>query len=210
MKRTVRTMGFSLWGLTMIAGMLVTVGCGPQEPGDGTPAASPPLASPASPARPAAKTPTEKQEATTSAGTDDGAETLLAAFVKPDADHAALTRPLRPTRADLEAIFDADLAAKLDAMYGPAFDSGQLVIAPKPGQTGVTIASATSDEIKSGTGAAIELPGGWREVANKMKPGVRIYRFKFVEPGKDAGMAFDGLVYVNGNWRIVPKPWRAL
>jgi hypothetical protein len=39
---------------------------------------------------------------------------------------------------------------------------------------------------------------------------LKIYRFKFVEPGKDLGMAFDGLIYVNGHWRIFPKPWRAL
>jgi hypothetical protein len=135
---------------------------------------------------------------------------MLAEFVKPGADHAALTKPLRPTKADLEAIFEADLADKADKMYGPAWDSGELVVAPKTGQTEVKVFSATSEEIKSGTGGAAELPGGWKDVAGKLKPGVRIYRFKFVEPGKDSGMAFDGLVYVNGNWRIVPKPWRAL
>ena len=28
------------------------------------------------------------------------------------------------------------------------------------------------------------------------------------EPGEELGMAFDGLTYVNGNWRIFPKPYR--
>jgi hypothetical protein len=200
------TVGLPIWSLTTLGVALLMVGCGPKEANDGTPA-PPPVSAPAPP-QPLAGKPAE--EASTYPGTEDGVKTLLAEFAKPGADHAALTKPLRPTKADLEAIFEADLAAKADVMYGPVWDSGQLVVAPKPGQTEVKIASATSEEINSGVGTATELPGGWREVAGKMKPGVRIYRFKFVEPGKGSGMAFDGLVYVNGNWRIVPKPWRAL
>ena len=30
-----------------------------------------------------------------------------------------------------------------------------------------------------------------------------------VKPGETLGMAFDGLAFVNGHWRIFPKPWRA-
>jgi hypothetical protein len=85
-----------------------------------------------------------------------------------------------------------------------------MVVAPKAGQTEVKVFSATSDEMKAWSGNAAEFAGGWKDVATKLKPGLKIYRFKFVEPGKDLGMAFDGLMYVNGNWRIFPKPWRAL
>ena len=31
-----------------------------------------------------------------------------------------------------------------------------------------------------------------------------------VLPGESLGMAFDGLVHVNGHWAWFPKPWRAL
>jgi len=31
-----------------------------------------------------------------------------------------------------------------------------------------------------------------------------------VKQGETIGLAFDGLVYVNGHWVIMPKPWRAL
>jgi hypothetical protein len=143
-------------------------------------------------------------------GTDAGATSLLGEFVKPGADCAALSKQLRPTAADYAAVFEADLAAKMEPMYGPAWDAGQLVIAPKAGQSEVKVFSATSEELKSGAGAALDFPGGWKDAATKLKPGLKIYRFKFVEPGKDLGMAFDGLVYVNGNWRIFPKPWRAM
>ena len=35
-------------------------------------------------------------------------------------------------------------------------------------------------------------------------------RFKFVTKGQTAGLAFDGLIYVNNRWVLMPKPWRAL
>lgn len=115
-------------------------------------------------------------------GTDAGAMSLLKEFVKPGADHAALSKQLRPTTADYAAVFDADSSAKVAAVYDPAWDGGQMIVAPKPGQTEVKVFSATSDEMKSWTGNATEFPGGWKDLAPKLKPGLKIYRFKFVEP----------------------------
>ena len=151
--------------------------------------------------------------ATTGGGfpaTDEGALNLVKEFTKPGADHAALSKKLRPAKADYEAVFERDLAGKADALYSPAWDAGQLVVAPKPGQTEVKISSATSDEIKTWTGAATDFPEGWKQIAPQLKPGVKIYKFKFVEPGNDLGMAYEGLVNVNGSGRIFPKPWRAV
>lgn len=43
-----------------------------------------------------------------------------------------------------------------------------------------------------------------------LNKGLVFYRFKFVEPGKELGISFDGLVFVNGRFVIFPKPWRML
>jgi hypothetical protein len=144
-------------------------------------------------------------------GADKEAQALLQEFVRPGADHAALSRRLRPAPADYAVVFTAELAGKLQATYDPVWDKGLLVIRGKPDQSAVLAWGASSAELKSWTGAAAEhFPGGWKEVAPHLKPGLRIYSFKFVEPGQTLGMAFDGLVRVNGQWRIFPKPWRAL
>ena len=143
-------------------------------------------------------------------GTDDGANKLAKEFLKPGADCAALSKQLRPTAADYAAVFDGDFGTKVAAVWNPMWDAGQMVMAPKAGQTEVKISSATTEELKAGTGQANELAGGWKEVAPKMKPGLKVYRLHFLEPGKTAGMSFDGLIYVNGNWRVFAKPWRAL
>lgn len=157
---------------------------------------------------------TNTGKATTSRGTsihpatEEGAKALLAEFVTPGADHAALSRQLRPSQADYAAVFESDLAAKAEAVYGPAWEGGQLVVAPKAGQSEVKVFAATSEELKSWSGGAAEFPGGYKDVAAQINPGLKVYRFKFVEPGQDLGMAYDGLVNVNGHWRIFPKPWR--
>jgi hypothetical protein len=143
-------------------------------------------------------------------GTDAGAEALLKEFLKPGADYAALSKPLRPDKADYDGVFQPELAARADTIYTPAWDANQMLVFPKPGQTQLVLYSATTDEIKNGTGNSAEFPGGYRQVADQFKPGVKLYRFKFVEPGNDLGMAYDGLAYVNGHWRIFPKPWRLL
>lgn len=145
------------------------------------------------------------------AGPDDEALALLKQFVKPGADAAALSRNLRPTKADFDAVFDAAASARAQAVYGPAWDQGAMVVKPKPGQTAVLSWGASSEDLKAWRGAAAEhFAGGWKDAAAHLKPGLRFYSFKFVEPGQTLGMAFDGLVKVNGQWRIFPKPWRAL
>lgn len=54
-----------------------------------------------------------------------------------------------------------------------------------------------------------ELAGGYRNKKRHFRPGIAIYGFKFVEPGKDTGMVYDGLIHVNGEWIFIPKAWRA-
>lgn len=141
-------------------------------------------------------------------GTEAGARKLLGEFLKSGADHAALTRPLQPTTADYLAVFEEDFARIAETTYAGAWKRGEMVIAPKPGQSELNLWSATSEDLKKWNDKAQPFPGGYKGVAVKFKDGLTIYRFKFVKPGEDAGMAYDGLLYVNGQWRIIPKPWR--
>ncbi len=157
-------------------------------------------------------TKTAPETSSTFPATEEGAKNMLKEFAKPGVDTAALTKPLRPTKADYEAVFDAEFAAKAAALYDPAWDGGKMVITTNdPLRTEVKLYPATSDEVKNWTGAAAkDFAGGWKDVAPHLKPGVKIYRFDFVKPGETVGMVYEGLVNVNGNWRIFPKPWRAV
>ena len=149
--------------------------------------------------------------ASAAAGTPNEARALLQEFVKPGADHAALSAKLRPTKQDYDAVFTPQAVAKLQAAYEPAWNQGVMVVKGKPGQTAVLVWSGTSEDIKAWRGAARDhFPGGYQKVGPYLKPGVTLYAFKFVVPGEALGMAFDGLVHVNGRWVLFPKPFRAL
>jgi hypothetical protein len=130
--------------------------------------------------------------------------------LKPGADYAALTKPLQPTAEDYKAIFKDDAAGKLETHYQKMWADPNASIKPNEGQTQLLLYSATTEEIAAGQGDAPNFPGGYKKAVEVMKPGVRWYRFKFVKPGETLGMAFDGLVFVNGKWRFFPKPWRGL
>jgi len=182
---------------SMLIGALVVTGCGKnEETSDST--TKPDTAVSAEPA------------ATVSAhpGTEEGARALLDEFLKPGADYATLSKALRPNDADYAAMFDGPFADRAKAVYAPAWDAGEMIIAPKEGQSELKIWGATTEDLRGWTGNAAEFPGGYKDVAANLKDGLTIYRFKFVAPGEDLGMAFDGLVYVNDHWTIFPKPWK--
>lgn len=143
-------------------------------------------------------------------GGEKEARELLQAFLKPGADRAALSRRLQPQPADYKAVFEGEAAQKAEAMYKPVWEAGKIVLEGKPGQTELTLVSATTEDLQSGAGNAREFPGGYKKIAPSLKKGLVFYRFKFVEPGKDLGMAYDGLVHVNGHFVLFPKPWRML
>src|SRR5262245_11452670 len=60
-------------------------------------------------------------------GTEEGAQTLLKQFVAPNADHAALTRSLRPTSFDYKALFDATTAVKVEALQAKDWESNKAI-----------------------------------------------------------------------------------
>ena len=143
------------------------------------------------------------------AGNQAGAKELLSAFVKPGADLKALSAALKPDTADYKAVFAGDFAAKVQAAHATLWASNP-ELGPKEGQTEVLLDGVTSTDIKSwSANAADVLPGGYQGIKDKFNDDLIVYRFKFVKPGEQTGMAFDGLVHVNGKWRIFPKPWRA-
>ncbi len=143
-------------------------------------------------------------------GTAAGAKALVSEFVKPGVDAPALTKLLRPTTADYNAVFDAKAAANLDAVYSPEWERGSFVVIARPGQTDVKVSSATVADLKANNEKAKDFPGGYAKLASHLVGNATIYRFRFIEPGQEQGSSYDGLVHVNGHWALIPKPWRGL
>ncbi len=142
-------------------------------------------------------------------GSGAQAEAVLRQFLAADADRAALTAALKPGPADIAAVYAEPLAGRLMQMYDAMYQPGA-AIGPKPGQTALILVHATTASLKRGDAVLREFPGGYQDVLQYFAGDHPIVRFKFVEDGATTGMAFDGLVFVNGRWVLMPKPWRAL
>lgn len=142
-------------------------------------------------------------------GSEADARALLERFLEPGADLAALTAALKPTEADVRAVYGEPLAGKLVAMYAQMYQPG-VQIGPKPGQNAVITVRGTTDSLKRQDPVLRDFPGGYKEVLTHIVGDYPIIRFKFVTEGETLGLAFDGLIHVNGRWVLMPKPWRVL
>jgi hypothetical protein len=142
-------------------------------------------------------------------GTKEGARALLAEFQKPGADTKKLTMELRPTKEDYLAFYsETSTAERAEKFFEPLWSGGNAEIAAKEGQTELKLFSATPEEMRKDAGDSAEMPASLLALADDIKPNVTVYTFKFVKPGETSGMAYEGLVHVNGKWRLFPKPWR--
>ena len=121
----------------------------------------------------------------------------------------ALTAAILPTEAEVHMVYKDPLASRMAEGYAKALTTG-IKFGPKPGQDALLLVYATTAQLQRGDAVLREFPGGYKNVVQFFKRNVPIVRFKFVKQGETTGMAFDGLIYVNDRWVIMPKPWRAL
>lgn len=142
-------------------------------------------------------------------GSEAQARVLLRKFLQPGADRAALTWALRPTEAEIRAVYAEPLGSQLVRLYGQMFQPG-VKLDPKPDYTDLYVVRATTQQLTRGDAVLRDFPGGYKDVLAYMQGEYPIVRFKFVRPGETSGLAFDGLIFINGHWVLMPKPWRGL
>jgi hypothetical protein len=136
--------------------------------------------------------------------TEEGARQLLENFLLPDADLAGLTKQLFPTSADFQAIFEGEAASQAEAYYAPLWADPRMVITRGASEyTELLLDSETTEDLRE---TALKSGGGRDPLADRLKPGVTLYSWKFVKPGEKSGMAYHGLIPVNGRWVFLFKP----
>ena len=117
---------------------------------------------------------------------------------------------LRPSSADYVAVWGETYGPLLEAQLEPQWKAGKVRPTPwGPDQTELLLASATRDEFEARSGESNRFPRGYQRILEFMKPELRFYAFRFVRPGESSGASWEGLVFVDGAWRIFPKAWRA-
>ncbi|MEM7659538.1 MAG: hypothetical protein AAF399_25710 [Bacteroidota bacterium] len=142
----------------------------------------------------------------------EGVEEMLAYLLTASRkERAMFTEELRPTKEECELLFEPAVAKKVYRYQRRLQRQTRIVVQPLlKSQTELLIWAASSAELSSYQGEARFFPGGYHELAEFLKPGFVFYRFKFIQPGRKLGSAYDVLVHVNGHWRLIHRPWTVL
>ena len=135
------------------------------------------------------------------------AETMLAPLFGASPQEVAVA--LQPRDEDYAAVFVGEAAATARAGFAALWAAPPRGLG-KPGQTEVRAFALLAEALRNDSDLSREFPGGYRGIADKLSPGQVWLRFKFVPPGGSTGMAYDGLVWLEGRWAWFPKPWRFL
>ena len=119
---------------------------------------------------------------------------------------SVLTQKMRPDPNDYTKVFVEPAAQLAKERYGELWEGG-LSIERRPSQTEIHIRAVRVSEMKQGNMDGF--PGGYARILHLLQPDAIMLLFRFVEPGKNAGMRYDGLVHIDQQrWAWFPKPWR--
>ena len=136
---------------------------------------------------------------------------FLNGFLSNDPERrAVLGSQLRPREEDWALTFVDEVIPRFQKYYQGLF-LANVTPAAKVGQTQLRVTAAQAEHLIFRNPLSDRFPGGYKKVAHLFQPGTIWLAWKFTEPGKTTGMAYDGLVYLPDE-RFVwfPKPWRML
>lgn len=122
-------------------------------------------------------------------------------------------KKLMPTMDDCKAIMKTEVDARKLYNYVVKMSSAldkmsESPIRSRENQTAVLVKKVTIGGANM-LNEQYEFPGGYKKIFKKMKKGITLYEFKYVEPEMDYGRRYDGLMLINNKWVFIPKMWRA-
>ena len=132
---------------------------------------------------------------------------LLDALRK-DSDGRSVER-LRPRPADYALVFEPEFVEMARVAYETLWQQ-RLEVETGPAQTETRVAAAPAGMLLGDNDLSRPFPGGYRSIARCLNPRRVWVAWKYVEPGKSSGMAYDGLVWCDDHWAWFPKPYRIL
>lgn len=122
----------------------------------------------------------------------------------------ALAAALQPRADDYAKVFSAEVAGPARAAFEAGFAQAGRPRPADPGQTQLVCHLAPAGMLAGDNELSRHFPGGYRHIARYLHPQRVWVRWKFCRPHESAGMAYDGLVWVDDHWAWLPKPYRVL
>ncbi|RCW65270.1 hypothetical protein [Pseudorhodoferax soli] len=133
---------------------------------------------------------------------------LLQALV--GAQGAALAAQLRPRPEDYAAVFRPEVAAAARQAFDAVWDAAPPHPARAAAGARITCHAAPAGMLADENALSRPFPGGYRVLAALLQPRRVWLAWKVIAPGRNAGMAYDGLVWLDDRWAWFPKPYRVM
>lgn len=131
---------------------------------------------------------------------------LLALAQDPDGD---VLQALRPRAADHALAFVPSAAQAAATAFAAVWQQPPRP-ARAPAGARIQCHAAPAGMLASDNALSRPFPGGYRALAPLLQPQRVWLAWKLIAPGRDAGMAYDGLVWLDDHWAWFPKPYRVL
>lgn len=142
-------------------------------------------------------------------GVESEARLVLAPHLDPERDRRALTDRLKPQPGDAAKIFVPEVANAIESGLDAMWAKG-LTIKASGGQTQLRVSVALSQDFGEQGPHLREFPEAYGHLAPYLRPNVAWATWVFHAPGKEKGMRYDGLVWIDDHWAWFPKPWKLI
>ena len=117
---------------------------------------------------------------------------------------------VRPRPDDYGKAFVPRVAEAARAAYAPVWADELDLRRPDEDQTVIRCELAPAGLFTHENPLSRAFPGGYRGIAELLDPERVWVCWKCLRPGETAGMAYDGLVWLDDHWAWFPKPYRVL
>lgn len=121
----------------------------------------------------------------------------------------SLTAHLRPRPEDYARAFLPQYAEAARTAFEAIWAEPPRISSALPGSE-LKLNIAPAGMLADDNALSWRFPGGYRSVAPLLNPHRVWVAWKLIPPGKSAGMAYDGLVWLDDHWAWFPKPYRVL
>jgi Immunity protein 49 len=117
---------------------------------------------------------------------------------------------LIPQDTDFSQVFVGEALEIARRAYRELWSQGLHVQKPTSGQSEIQCYASPAGMLDEPNELSAPFPQGYQAIAPWLNPHRVWVAWKYVQPGEQAGLAFDGLVWVDDHWVWFPKPYRVL
>jgi hypothetical protein len=126
------------------------------------------------------------------------------------ADYRQAVAALEPRAEDYARVFVGEAAERARRRYEELWRAPPPFPPPDPTRSDLRIDLAPAGMLAGDNLLSKRFPVGYRAIAHLMVPERIWAAWEFVEPGRDSGLAFDGLVWCEDHWAWFPRPYLML